>query len=308
MQNKISISVIIPVYQDKDGLINTVNSLVVQNYPKDQYEIIIADNNSQDGTKQTAMELRDTQPNLIRVVHQDQVQSSYAARNTGLKAAKGDICCFIDADMIAPADYLANVSSHFDKDEELMYFGCNVRVLKKASTLSARMNRKDGFKMKEYFKKSNFIGTGCLSVRREIFERIGYFDDRLESGGDKEFGQRVHAAGFKQHYNHALVLYHPSRSTYASMIKKYKRIARGHAQLTHYYPEKYSYYKSDRYYNIFRYIPPLLLKLLAIPFTLIVSTWKYLYYLPIRFCALVEFRKESQKLARKKNKDKKGVT
>ena len=128
----------------------------------------------------------------------------------------------------------------------------------------------------------------------------------IESGGDKEFGQRVHVAGFKQHYDHNLTLYHPSRSTYASILKKYKRIARGHAQLAHYYPERYSYYKSDRYYNICRYVPPLLIRLLAVPFALIVSTGKYFYYLPIRFTSLFEFRKELRKLA-KNNEDNKSI-
>jgi len=305
MQNKHKnyISVIIPVYQDKEGLIDTITSLRAQDFPKDQYEIIIADNNSQDSTKQTAMELQNAHPDLIKVVHQDQVQSSYATRNAGVKAAKGDICCFIDADMTADVDYLSKVSGYFNRDEELMYFGCNVKILKTASTVSAKMNRNSGFKMKQYFENSNFIGAGCLSVRRNIFEQIGYFDDRLESGGDKEFGQRVHAAGFKQHYDHDLALYHPSRLTYASMLMKYKRIARGHAQLVHYYPERYSYYKSKRYYNISRYFPPLLIKLILTPFVFIASFGQYFYYLPIRFSALNEFRKELRDLAKKHPED-----
>jgi len=183
MQNKYSIkvSVIIPVYQDKDGLIDTVNSIIAQDFPKDRYEIIIVDNNSKDDTKQIAMELRNAHPDLIKVVHQDQIQSSYATRNAGVKAAKADICCFIDADMKADIRYITKVLDHFNKDEELMYFGCNVQILNSTSTISAVMNRKSGFKMKHYFEKSNFVTTACLSVRRKIFEQIGYFDDRLES-------------------------------------------------------------------------------------------------------------------------------
>ena len=296
----IKISIIIPVYRNKDGLLDTVNSLIAQDFPKDRYEIIISDNNSQDGTKQTAMELENTYPDLIKVVHQDLIQGSYAARNAGAKEAKGDICCFIDADMKANVDYLANVSDHFNEDEELMYLGCNIAILGNGNTISAKMNRKYGFKVKEYFEKNNFVVTACLSVRKKIFERVGYFDDRLESGGDKEFGQRVYAAGLRQYYDHDLSLYHPSRTTYRSMLKKYKRIARGNAQLVYYYPERYGYYKSDRYYNIFRYTPPLLNKLFYIFIGVIVSFVKYFYDLPIRLCALFEFRKELRKLEGKK--------
>ena len=299
--NVINISVIIPVFQDKEGLIDTVTSLLAQDFPKDQYEIIIVDNNSQDGTKQAAIQLQNAHPDLIKVVHQDQIQNSYATRNAGVKEAKGDICCFIDADMTAEADYLANVSRHFDKDEELMYFGCKVKIFETKRTISSRLNKQHGFKMERYFEKGNFIGTGCLSVRRKIFERIGYFDDRLESGGDKEFGQRIHAAGFKQHYDHDLVLYHPSRSTYSSMLKKYKRVARGHAQLVHHYPERYGYYKSKRYYKISRYTPYLAIKLCAI------SIMKYFYDLPICLRTLIEFRRELRRLAKKRNEGNKDI-
>jgi len=306
-KNKDYISVIIPVFQDKNGLIDTVSSLIAQDFPKNRYEIVIVDNNSKDGTKETALAIQNQYPGLIKIVHQDKIQSSYATRNAGVNAARGSICCFIDADMTAPADYLAKVSDHFDKDGKLMYLGCNVIILEKSGTISSKINRKYGFRIKEYFTKSNFVGAGCLSVRKKIFEQIGYFDDRLESGGDKEFGQRVHAAGLRQHYDHDLILYHPSRTTYASMLKKYKRIARGHAQLVHYYPERYSYYKSDRYYKISHYIPPVLRKLVALFFGVIVSFLRYFYDLPIRLCALFEFRKELRKLARENNEDKKVV-
>jgi glycosyltransferase involved in cell wall biosynthesis len=305
--NSVDISVIIPVFQDRDGLLDTVESLIAQDFPRDQYEIVIADNNSQDGTKQAAIELQNTYPDLIRVIHQDRIQNSYATRNAGVRAAKGQICCFIDADMKADVDYLANVSRYFEQNKELMYLGCNIAILGNGNTISANMNRKYGFRIKNYFEKNNFVVTACLSVRRKIFEQVGYFDSRLESGGDKEFGQRVHAAGLGQYYDHDLVLYHPSRTTYVSMLKKYKRIARGHAQLVHYYPERYSYYKSNRYYKTSRYIPPVFRKSLAILSAVIFSLGKYFYYLPINLCALFEFRKELRKLARKKDEDEKGV-
>jgi glycosyltransferase involved in cell wall biosynthesis len=301
--NKILISVIIPVYQDKKGLADTVNSILAQDFPRERYEIIIADNNSRDGTKQAALEFQQAYPDQIKVVHQDQIQSSYATRNAGIKAANGEICCFIDADMIAHPDYLSRVYIYFNKDENLMYFGCNVLITKTAATLSDKMNRKYDFNMKQYFEKSHYSGTGCLSVRRCIFDKVGLFDDRLESSGDKEFGQRVHAAGLKQYYDHDLVLYHPSRSTYGSIIKKYKRIARGHAQLVHYYPERYGYYKADRYYNVFRYIPPVVSKLLALPFILIISTGKFFYDLPIRLFALKAFHSELRRLSNQKEEE-----
>ena len=85
------------------------------------------------------------------------------------------------------------------------------------------------------------------------------------------------------------------------MLKKNKRIARGHAQLEHYYPERYSYYKSKRYYKISRYTPYLAIKLCAI------SIMKYFYDFPIRLWALLEFRKELRDLAKKHPEDNKDI-
>ena len=296
MQNNISISVIIPVYQDKEGLTDTVNSLIAQDFDKRQYEIIISDNNSKDGTKQTATALHNGNPDLIRVVHQDTIQSSYATRNAAVKIARGEICCFIDADMTADSNYLLKVFNHFRNDEHLMYFGCNVLILKTANTLSDSINRDSGFKMEQYFKKSHFTPTASLSVRKSIFDTVGFFDERLESGGDKEFGQRAYDAGLKQHYDHSLALFHPSRATYSAMLKKYKRIARGHAQLVHYYPERYGYYTSDRYYNILHYFPRPIAKFLVMPFVILWAVCNYMYRLPIRLCALIEFNRELRRL------------
>lgn len=76
----------------------------------------------------------------------------------------------------------------------------------------------------------------------------------------------------------------------------------------HYYHDRYGYYKSDRYYNINRYIPSFLAKVPVLFFAFIVSAGKYFYYLPIRFCALFEFRKELRRLAKKNNKDNRGIT
>ena len=298
MQNNLKISVIIPVYQDEKGLADTVNSMLAQDFPKQWYEIIIVDNNSKDGTKQAAMELQKAYPDLIKVVHQDQIQSSYAARNAGVKAAKGEICCFIDANMTADTKYLARVLRHFENDEELDYMGCRIQVVCNGKrTLSDWYNLRYDFQIEKYFKKDHFVVTACLSARKRVFERVGFFDKRLESSGDKEFGQRVYAAGLKQHYDDSLVLFHPSRSTYASIIKKYKRIARGHAQLTHYYPDRYSYHKSERY-NMHLYIPFVLLKL---PIGIVSSAGKFLYRLPIDLLAAVEFKKELRRLKNNKS-------
>lgn len=256
MQKKgaIKISVIIPVYQDKHGLIDTVNSLIAQDFVEDRYEIIISDNNSKDGTKQIAIEFQKKYPGLIKVVHQDQIQSSYATRNAGVKIARGEICCFIDSDMITGRDYLQRIYSYFSQNE-VDYLGCNVSINGTPKTLVEKFNHLFAFPMKRYFEESHFAGTGCLSVRRNIFEIVGLFDCRLESGGDQEFGHRVYKAGLKQLFCHDITIYHPPRTSVLSLLKKELRKTRGKIQMAHFYPERYKYHIQSLY-KIYSYMPP----------------------------------------------------
>lgn len=76
----LSISVIIPVYNDPAGLQDTLQSLVIQESPG-KFEIIVADNGLTDGTVQVAEKYCSRHEGLIKIVVEDNIQSSYAARN-----------------------------------------------------------------------------------------------------------------------------------------------------------------------------------------------------------------------------------
>ena len=254
--NIIDISLIIPVFQDKSGLIETVNSLIAQDFPQNRYEIIIADNNSRDGTKQVATEFQKKYPGLIKAVHQDQFQSSYATRNAGVKIARGEICCFIDADMTANRDYLKQIYGRFSQND-VDYLGCNIKINGKHRTLIEKFNHLFAFPMRKYLEEDHFAVTACLSVKRSIFKTVGMFDYRLESGGDQEFGHRVFNAGLKQSYCHDIVLYHPPRTSILSLVKKELRKTRGKIQMAHFYPARYRHHV-ESFFRIRSYMPPTL--------------------------------------------------
>jgi glycosyltransferase AglI len=233
-----SLSVIVPVWNDPDGLQETIGSLLRQMYARDEFEIVIVDNGSTDETLSVAESLRRAHPGLIVVEQERGVRSSYAGRNRGIRRARGEILCFIDADMTAPADYLTQVQKAFESGVD--YLGCQVELYAVPCTRAAEYNRAFGFRVAEYMRKEHFAPTCCLSVRRAVLERVGGFDPRLESGGDREFGERVRAAGFRQEYVPGIVLRHPARTTWLALWRKSRRTARGLAQLHYYYPDRYA--------------------------------------------------------------------
>lgn len=102
------ISVIVPVYNTKRFLPECIQGLLNQSYS--QYEILLIDDGSTDGSGAYLDELEQSRPEKIRVIHQNNAGVS-AARNTGLRNAKGDFVVFCDSDdMISPA-YLQTLMS-----------------------------------------------------------------------------------------------------------------------------------------------------------------------------------------------------
>ena len=86
------VSVIVPVYNDPEGIRDCLTALSEQSYPDDRYEVIVVDNGSTDSTRSVISEF----PVTFRI--EDEIQGSYAARNTGIANAHGDVFGFVDAD------------------------------------------------------------------------------------------------------------------------------------------------------------------------------------------------------------------
>jgi glycosyltransferase involved in cell wall biosynthesis len=226
------ISVIVPVYNDPEGLSITARSLLAQDYPADRAEILLVDNGSTDDTFRLAEELAAQEPTRVRALAEREIRGSYAARNKAVAAARGEILCFIDADMRVPPDYLAAVARRFE-DPACRYLGCLVDIEAERAGLAADLDRILGFPIDGYISRLHYAPTCCLSVRASLFEEVGAFDAALESGGDLEFGRRVHERGIGQDLLAGVRLVHPARSSLGALAKKRRRIARGHAMLLH---------------------------------------------------------------------------
>jgi glycosyltransferase AglI len=238
---KHEISVVIPVYNDAKGIKTTLASLVKQDYPEGKYEVIVVDNNSGDNTPRVVEQFCRKYPGTVKLCYERDTQSSYAARNRGIERAQGDILCFMDSDMWADKDWLSRVGEVFE-NENVDYLGCSIEIIPLKNNMFARFHKVTGFPAKSYMFSLHFAVTAALAVRKDIFEKVGLFDERLISGGDREFGNRVYDAGYKQHFSEDIKVYHPAFSTMRQIRKKYFRVGRGLSQLYFYYPARYPEY------------------------------------------------------------------
>ncbi|WP_277553372.1 glycosyltransferase [Halobaculum limi] len=231
----VSVSIIVPVYNDATGIAQTIESLLKLNHTP--AEILIIDNNSTDNTRDVIRQSAGNHDH-IQLLVEDQVQGSYAARNRGIEYATGDVLVFLDADETVTSDWLgAAVRALIDQDVD--YLGCNVELTLGQHTYVGKYNVRTGFPIKEYIQKQHYAPTCALLVRKQVFNQIGSFDSRLISGGDKEFGERAYEAGYKQGYTDSATVYHPARTQFKSLAKKNIRVGRGFCQLQRHYPERY---------------------------------------------------------------------
>jgi len=91
----------------------TIESCINQTYPKDLFEIIIADNNSNDNTRALVEEFQSKSPVKINYIFEPR-QGAHIARNTAAKSSDSDVLYFTDDDMLPEKDALINIVKVFD--------------------------------------------------------------------------------------------------------------------------------------------------------------------------------------------------
>jgi len=226
------VSVIVPVYNDPERIRNVLDTLVEQTYPRDSYEIIVADNASTDDTPQVIQRYCEKYPNLIRVVVESKIQSSYAARNKGLEVAKGEVVAFTDSDCIPENGWIESGIRAL-REENTSYGGGRITFFFKFQLPNIYEHFDAARKLNQmsFIEDASFAATANLFVRRELFERYGKFRDDLVSGGDYEFGQRLAKAGEKMIFIPDAVVKHPARSTLQEIVRKSRRVAAGQKEL-----------------------------------------------------------------------------
>ena len=120
-----SVSVIIPTYNRGKILGTTIESCINQSYPKDKLEIIIADNNSSDNTKEVVKDWESRSEVKIRYLFEKE-QGAHVARNSAAKISTGEILYFTDDDMIADRDAVSNIVKVFDMNYNVAVAGGKV--------------------------------------------------------------------------------------------------------------------------------------------------------------------------------------
>lgn len=183
------VSVIVPVYNGEEDLPELLEGFQKQTYPSDRLEYLIVDNGSRDRTPEI-LQAADL-PNL-KPLSQTQIQSSYAARNLGIKTAQYDILAFTDADCRPQPQWLENLVQPFAKPEIGLSIG-EIIALSGNTLLEQHADRQETLSQKHTLANAfcPYGQTANLAVRRSIFQQVGLFRPYLTTGGDADMCWRI---------------------------------------------------------------------------------------------------------------------
>ena len=234
------VSVIIPVHNDPDGIRHTLRSLFSQSYPKSRYEIIVVDNHSDDQTLSEILKIIPAFDGHV-IVKTETAKGSYAARNKGIRNAKGEILAFVDADMTVGPEWISKGVQCIGA-KQADYVGCRVDIVPsgKQVALWEKYDMAFGFPVKSYMKIDGYAPTACLFLKKSVVDMVGNFDSRLLSGGDCEFGTRIRDHGFRMVYDPDNVMVHPARHFFSALVKKQKRVTLGQIRLRRLFPQRFA--------------------------------------------------------------------
>lgn len=216
--DQLIVSVIIPTYKDWETLKNCVAALEEQSFPANQFEVIIV-NNDPAGETPAGFHL----PHNFKMIGESK-PGSYAARNTGLKIAKGSIIGFTDSDCTPDKDWIKNGVEFLKNNTKYSRVAGPVEILQKSAspTIIERYNQLYSFPQRWLVDNGGGSVTANLFVHKYVFEKVGGFDEKLMSMGDKHWGIKAQKAGYPIAYVANVVVHHPPRN-FAELVKKEKR-------------------------------------------------------------------------------------
>ncbi len=216
------VSAIIPVYNQKEILEQNYPSWLEQAYPKDRFELIVVDDGSTDGLENYVQEMSRLGPVCIKYFHQDHKGPS-AARNLGVREARGEIVAFSDADCRLAADWILEISQGY-ADERVAGVGGTSRAMPTKSMVSQYCGY---VRMNEWPVRSEgtiaYIITGNASFRKEYLTAVGGFDERYAwpGGEEPDLCYRLSQKGYIFKHNRRAIVYNPHKQNLVELLRTF---------------------------------------------------------------------------------------
>ena len=218
------ISFIVVAYNAAGSLGALLGDLLVQTIPHEQIEALLVDSASTDATRAIMLDFAKATPFEVKVL--DNPRRWLASGiNVALAAATGDAIIRLDAHARIPKDFLENTLRALARGEDIVG-GCVLgsapggaweSVLRTVDTSrfcgGAAPFRNGG--------EARYVDTLAYALyRREVYDKVGLYDERLRRTEDNDMHYRMRKAGYRFYFSPDIVSYHAARATMRGQLRQ----------------------------------------------------------------------------------------
>lgn len=197
------VTIILPICNEALYIECCLNALLTQEYPEESMEIIIADGMSNDGTRQTIQQIANRQQNLsIQVIDNPKIIVS-TGLNRAIKQAKGEVIIRVDGHTKVANDFVRQNVMLLQQHPEAWSVGGPLQHVGDTTfgqAVAIAMSHPIGIgnAMHHFANFKGYTeGAPFPAFRREVFSKVGYFDENFVRNEDDEFNYRIIQAGGK---------------------------------------------------------------------------------------------------------------
>ena len=216
------ISIILPVRNEERYIAACVTSIFEQDYPPEQMEVIFVDGCSQDRTVALLREMQKEHPQIVVLDNPDRTVPY--AMNIGIRASRGEVIVRMDAHAEYPSDYVRlSVETLLTQDCDNAGGICITRGRGFMGDAIAQMLGtplgvgNSAFRLATQDGYVDTVPFGCF--RRELFDRIGGFDERMTRNQDNELNFRIRKNGGKIYLNQNIRVIYYCRDTLRGILR-----------------------------------------------------------------------------------------
>lgn len=179
------VSIIIPAKNEETNIGSCLDSVFAIDYPRDRYEVILVDNGSTDAT----VEIAERRGAKVFSVPNAKIS---ALRNFGASQAQGQILAFLDADCTVEQDWLQKTEKYFTV-ENVVCFGSAPQIPAKPTWIQHTWFQVR--KKREKITETQWLESMNMFVRRDVFDKIGGFNEKLITCEDVDLSYRLSEHG-----------------------------------------------------------------------------------------------------------------
>ena len=218
------ITFVMPVRNEGAFIERSLSAVLAQDYPHDHIEVIVADGMSDDHTRELVRRTATTHANVRLIDNPQKIVA--AGLNLALREARGEFIIRVDGHTVIASDYARNCLNALTRTGadnvggRMTPIGDSVFGRAVAAATCSRFGI--GGARFHYSQRAEWVDTVYLGAwRRDLFSRIGNFDEEMVRNQDDEFNYRLRASGGKILLDPAIKSEYHNRSTPAALWKQY---------------------------------------------------------------------------------------